>query len=93
MITNPSQAAREYAASACYQDENRPIAEAGFLAGWKAALEQRSASSAPCGTRRRPHRWVCIGCFATSHRAQCQNCGVEEVDMFCAGPSEKEKIR
>lgn len=92
MTTHPAEAAREYAASACYQDENRPIAEAAFLAGWKAALEHKSAGSAPCGTRRRPHRWVCIHHSMTSHRAQCQNCGVEEVDMFCAGPAREEKI-
>ena len=34
---NPTEAARAYAEQACYQDENRPIAEAGFRAGWKAA--------------------------------------------------------
>ena len=34
---NFNNAARAYAEQACYQDENRPIAEAGFRAGWKAA--------------------------------------------------------
>ena len=32
-----TKAARAYAEQACYQDENRRIAEAGFRAGWKAA--------------------------------------------------------
>ena len=36
-IDNFTEAARAYAEQACYQDENRPIAEAGFRAGWKAA--------------------------------------------------------
>ena len=34
---NPAKVARAYAEQACYQDENIPIAEAGFRAGWKAA--------------------------------------------------------
>ena len=34
---NPAKAARAYAEQACYQDENIPIAEAGFRAGWEAA--------------------------------------------------------
>ena len=40
---NPTEAARTYAEQACYQDENRPIAEAGFRAGWKAARTHLAA--------------------------------------------------
>ena len=40
---NPTEAARTYAEQACYQDENRPIAEAGFRAGWKAARTRLAA--------------------------------------------------
>lgn len=38
-----TEAARAYAEQACYQDENIPIAEAGFRAGWKAALTHLAA--------------------------------------------------
>ena len=40
---NFTDAARAYAEQACYQDENRPIAEAGFRAGWKAARTHLAA--------------------------------------------------
>ena len=40
---NFTEAARAYAEQACYQDENRPIAEAGFRAGWKAARTHLAA--------------------------------------------------
>ena len=40
---NFNNAARAYAEQACYQDENRPIAEAGFRAGWKAARTHLAA--------------------------------------------------
>ena len=40
---NPTEAARTYAEQACYQDENRPITEAGFRAGWKAARTRLAA--------------------------------------------------
>ena len=40
---NSNNAARAYAEQACYQDENRPIAEAGFRAGWKAARTHLAA--------------------------------------------------
>ena len=42
---NPTEAARAYAEQACYQDENRPIAEAGFRAGWKAASTHLAAQN------------------------------------------------
>ena len=41
-----TDAARAYAEQACYQDENIPIAEAGFRAGWKAALTHLTAHDA-----------------------------------------------
>ena len=40
---NFTKAARAYAEQACYQDENRPIAEAGFRAGWEAARTHLAA--------------------------------------------------
>ena len=40
---NPAKVARAYAEQACYQDENIPIAEAGFRAGWKAARAHLAA--------------------------------------------------
>ena len=42
---NFTEAARAYAEQACYQDENRPIAEAGFRAGWKAARTHLAAQN------------------------------------------------
>ena len=42
-IDNHTKAARAYAEQACYQDENIPIAEAGFRAGWKAARDYLAA--------------------------------------------------
>ena len=42
---NFNNAARAYAEQACYQDENRPIAEAGFRAGWKAARTHLAAQN------------------------------------------------
>ena len=38
-----AEAARAYAEQACYQDENIPIAEAGYRAGWKAARAHLAA--------------------------------------------------
>ena len=43
---NPAKAAHAYAEQACYQDENIPIAEAGFRAGWKAARAHLAAQEA-----------------------------------------------
>ena len=44
MTTDPrTEAARAYAEQACYQDENRPVAEAGFIAGWTAARTHLAA--------------------------------------------------
>ena len=40
---NSGNAARAYAEQACYQDQNIPIAEAGFRAGWKAARTHLAA--------------------------------------------------
>ena len=40
---NFAKAARAYAEQACYQDENIPIAEAGFRAGWEAARTHLAA--------------------------------------------------
>ena len=40
---NSNNAARAYAEQACYQDQNIPIAEAGFRAGWKAARTHLAA--------------------------------------------------
>ena len=40
---NSNNAARAYAEQACYQDQNIPIAEAGFRAGWKAVRTHLAA--------------------------------------------------
>ena len=77
-------AARAYAEQACYQDENRPIAEAGFRAGWKAAhthlaeqeptgAEVEAAALVICidmdGPDGPPETEACKACINTARRA------------------------
>ena len=88
-IDNFTEAARAYAEQACYQDENRPIAEAGFRAGWKAARTYLAAQEPTDAAQiidehRTTGRWVGDGV-----RVEC-TCGHISPGSHPGGPQTAE---